>query len=99
MSVVPLDPQQREGLSAARSLDPELQQLKTKYLTESNDNNEFENDLYVATQGMPHPGASENEYLDLAQHVHEFLVRSFAAQSRFDWAFYLGAGMDCNEHQ
>ena len=66
------EPQQREILSP-KSLDSELQELKTKYLAESQQTDIFHADLYVPAQGMATQHASEEERFDLWDHREKFM--------------------------
>lgn len=63
-------------LLSSTPLDTDLQQLRKEFLTESERSDIYEVDLYVPTQGMPHPHSSESEYFDLTQRIDEFLADS-----------------------
>ena len=69
----PAEPQQREMLSS-KSLDSELQELKTKYLAESQQTDIFHVNLYVPAQGMATQHAPEEEHFDLWERLEKFMA-------------------------
>jgi len=67
------EPQQREMLSP-KSLDSELQELKTKYLAESRQTDIFDAKLYVPARGMETQHAPEEEHFDLWERLEKFML-------------------------
>jgi len=57
-----------------KSLDSELQELKTKYLAESQQIDIFHANLYVPAQGMAAQGAPEKEHFDLWERLEMFMA-------------------------
>ena len=57
-----------------KSLDSELQELKTKYLAESQQTDIFHANLYVPAQGMAKQNAPEEEHFDLWERLENFMA-------------------------
>jgi len=59
---------------SSKSLDSELQELKTKYLVGSQQTDIFHANLYVPAQGMATQHAPEEEYFDLWERLQSFMA-------------------------
>jgi len=59
---------------SSKSLDSELQELKTKYLAESQQTDIFHANLYVAARGMATQNAPEEEHFDLWERLENFMA-------------------------
>ena len=65
---------QHQTLFKEKSLEIELQELKTDYLATQELMEEFNLDLYIPAKGMTNPHDKPSRHFDLAQKIHLFLA-------------------------